>query len=195
MAQNVAMEAVGRTLKQAKNFIVAHKNSVAEVVKGMEAFAAPLAVGLVEGRLANDGSGHVNVGGVPLTLGLGGLGLIGAASGYLDEYGIHCGNMAAGLLGSYGGDLGRQIGLGMRAKASLPVQRAQLAPAKWADLEKWAIANQKQLKEAPVLGYRVGLTDQNMPSQYVTYGAGAAPAPLTSAQLEQMVAEASAATP
>lgn len=194
MAHNVAMDAVGRTLKQAKNFIVAHKSSVAEVVKGMEAFAAPLAVGLVEGRLANDGSGHVNVGGVPLALGLGGLGLIGAASGYLDEYGTHCGNMAAGLLGSYGADLGRQIGLTMRAKAGLGVQSAQLAPAKWADLQAWAAKNGKALKEAPVAGYRVGLTDQNMPSQYVTYGAGATPAPLTTAQLEQMVAEASAAT-
>jgi hypothetical protein len=194
MASNVALDAVGRTLKQAKNFIVAHKQSVGEIVKGMEAFAAPLAVGLVEGRLANDGSGHVNVGGVPLTLGLGGLLLVGSASNYLDEYGVHAGNMAAGLLGSYGGDLGRQIGLTMRAKAGQPVQKAQLAPEKWAKLEEWSLKNQKALKEAPVAGYRVGLTDQNMPSQYVTYGAGAAPAPLTSAQLEQMVAEASAAT-
>jgi hypothetical protein len=196
MAQNVAMEAVGRTLKQAKNFIVAHKSSVAEVVKGMEAFAAPLAVGLVEGRLANDGSGHVNVGGVPLTLGLGGLGLIGAASGYLEEYGIHCGNMAAGLLGSYGGDLGRQIGLGMRLKAGKSIAAGMLSTARLAELNKWAKANSKVLGALTAPGeYRVGLTDQNMPSQYVTYGAGAAPAPLTSAQLEQMVAEASAATP
>jgi hypothetical protein len=196
MAQNVAMEAVGRTLKQAKNFIVAHKQSVGEVVKGLEAFAAPLAVGLAEGRLANDGSGHVHVGGVPLTLGLGGIAMIGAASGYLEEYGVHCGNMAAGLLGSYGADLGRQIGLGMRAKAGKPIAAGMLSTARLAELNKWANDKGKTLGALSAPGeFRIGLTDQNLPSQYATYGAGAAPAPLTSAQLEQMVAEASAATP
>ena len=194
MATNVGMQAVQRTLTAAKNFIGAHKSSVAEITKGVEALAAPLIVGLAEGRLATDGSAHINIGGVPLTLGLGGLGLIGAASGYLDEYGTHCGNMAAGLLGSYGADLGRQLGLTMRAKAGLPVQVAQLAPAKWADIQSWAQKKNVALKEAPVLGYRVGYTSQDLPSQYVTYGAGAAPAPLTAAQLEQMVQEASAAT-
>ena len=195
MAQNVGMQAVQRTLTAAKNFIGAHKQSVAEVTKGIEAFGAPLLVGLAEGRLANDGSGHVNIGGVPLMLGLGGLGLIGAASGYLDEYGTHCGNMAAGLLGSYGADLGRQIGLSMRAKAGKPIVAGILPTARLAELNEWAVKNKKPIVDVTAPGlYRVGYTSQDLPSQYVTYGAGAAPAPLTAAQLEQMVQEASAAT-
>jgi hypothetical protein len=194
MAQNVGMQAVARTLTAAKNFIGAHKQSVAEVTKGVEAFGAPLLVGLAEGRLANDGSGHVHIGGVPLTLGLGGLGLLGAASGYLDEYGTHCGNMAAGLLGSYGADLGRQIGLSMRAKAGKPIVAAMLPAARLLEIQEWATKNKVVVDLSGKGLYRVGITDQNLPSQYVTYGAGAAPAPLTAAQLEQMVQEASAAT-
>jgi hypothetical protein len=194
MAQNVTMQAVHRTLTSAKNFISAHKSSVAEVTKGVEALAAPLLVGLAEGRLASDGSGHIHVAGVPLTLGLGGLGLLGAASGYLDEYGVHAGNMAAGLLGSYGADLGRQIGLGMRAKAGKPIVGAMLPTARLVEIQTWAKANNVVVDLSGKGLYRVGLTDQNLPSQYVTYGAGAAPAPLTAAQLEQMVQEASAAT-
>jgi hypothetical protein len=194
MAQNVGMAAVQRTLTAAKNFIGAHKQSVAEVTKGVEAFGAPLLVGLAEGRLANDGSGHVHIGGVPLTLGLGGLGLIGAASGYLDEYGTHCGNMAAGLLGSYGADLGRQIGLTMRAKAGKPIVAAMLPAARLLEIQEWATKNKVVVDLSGKGLYRVGITDQNLPSQYVTYGTGAAPAPLTAAQLEQMVQEASAAT-
>lgn len=195
MAQNTSMEMAKRTLSAAKNFIVAHKQAVGEVVKGVEAFAAPMALGIVEGRLANDGSGHINVGGVPLALGLGGIGLLGAASGYLDEYGVHAGNMAAGLLGSYGGDLGRQIGLTMRAKSGKTIQTALLDEARLLEIRKWAETSKKPIAsiEAPLSkAVRVGFTDQNLPSQYVTMGA--APAPLTAAQLEQMVQEASAAT-
>lgn len=191
MEHNVTMQAVHSTLNKAKNFIAAHKSSVAEVTKGVEALAAPLLVGIAEGRLSPDGSGHVHIGGVPLTLGLGGLGMLGAASGYLDEYGVHAGNMAAGLLGSYGADLGRQIGLTMRAKAGKPIVAAMLPEARLLELRTWATANKVPLVETAPGKYRVGLTDQNLPSQYVTYGAGAAPAPLTAAQLEQMVQEAS----
>ena len=195
MAQNVTMQAVHRTLTSARNFISAHKATVAEVTKGVEALAAPLLVGLAEGRLANDGSGHVHIAGVPLMLALGGVGLLGAASGYLDEYGTHAGNMAAGFLGAYGADLGRQIGLGMRVKSGKSIAAGMLPTARIVELQEWAAKNNKVLGKLDAPGaYRVGITDQNLPSQYVTYGAGAAPAPLTAAQLEQMVQEASAAT-
>ena len=104
MAHDMTLEQARQLANRAKKFIEEHKQTISELTKAGEAFAAPLALGLLEGRLANDGSGHVQIGGVPLMLLAGGVGAGAAASGYLDEYGTHAGNMAAGLLGSYGGE-------------------------------------------------------------------------------------------
>lgn len=191
MAHEMTLDQARQLANRAKKFIEEHKTTIAELTKAGEAFAAPLALGLLEGRLAKDGSGHVQIGGVPLMLLAGGAGAGAAASGYLDDYGVHAGNMAAGLLGSYGGDLGRQLGMTMRAKAGQPTQMALLPPSKVVEIKAYAASKNIALVEAPLAGYRVGFTDQNLPSQYVTIGA--APAPLTAAQLEQMVREASGA--
>ena len=120
----------------------------------------------------------------------GGLGAAGAASGYLDEYGTHAGNMAAGLLGSYGGDLGRKLGIKMRAKAGYQILAGTLGPADVQEIQAyWTAHNITPKANLADAGYRVGFTDQALPSQFVTIGA--APAPLSAAQLEQMVREAS----
>lgn len=190
MSQNMTMDQARQLANKARKFIEEHKQTIAELTKAGEAFAAPLAIGLLEGRLAKDGSGHIDVGGVPVMLLLGGVGAGAAASGYLDDYGAHAGNMAAGLLGSYGGDLGRQIGLTMRAKAGQPVQMGLLPPAKVVEIKAYAASKGVALIEAPLAGARVGYTDQALPSQFVTIGAQ--PQPLTAAQLDQMVRDAGA---
>lgn len=178
---------------RAKKFIEEHKQTIAELTKAGEAFAAPLALGLLEGRLAQDGSGHIAISGVPLMLLAGGVGAGAAASGYLDEYGTHCGNMAAGLLGSYGGDLGRKLGLKMRAKAGYQVMTAMLSPSDVEEIKAYWVKNNVTPKALPPdAGYRVGFTDQALPSQFVTIGAQ--PRPLSADELKAMVQEA-AATP
>lgn len=191
MADNMTLDQARALAVKAKKFMTEHKQTIAELTKAGEALGAPLALGLIEGRLAQDGSGHINIAGVPLMLLAGGLGAAGAASGYLDEYSVHAGNMSAGLLGSYGGDLGRKIGLKMRAKAGYQI--ANMGPLSAADVQEiqayWAAKGITPKANAKDAGFRVGFTDQALPSQYVTIGA--APAPLTPAQLEQMVREAS----
>ena len=193
MPDHMTLEQARSMAVKAKKFIAEHKQTIAELTKAGEAFAAPLALGIFEGRLARDGSGHINIAGVPLMLLAGGLGAAGAASGYLEEYGQHAGNMAAGLLGSYGGDLGRKLGIKMRAKAGYQILAGTLGPADVQEVQAYwtakGITPKANLADA---GYRVGYTDQSLPSQFVTIGA--APAPITAAQLEQMVREA-AATP
>jgi hypothetical protein len=188
---NVTMEQAKRTLNAAKTYLTKHKAMIGTVIQGVEGFAAPMLLGIGEGRLANDGSGHISLAGVPLSLGLGAIGIAAAASGWAAEYGSHVGNMATGLLGSYGADLGRQIGLGMRLKAGKAVQANLLAPAKEAEIRAKAAAAGKALPDpASAAGFRVG---ESFPNQY--YSLGATPGPLTSAQLEQMVREAAAAAP
>jgi len=191
MAENMTLDQARSMAIKAKKFIAEHKATIAELTKAGEAFAAPLALGILEGRLASDGSGHINIAGVPLMLLAGGVGAGAAASGYLDEYGQHTGNMAAGLLGSYGGDLGRKLGLKMRAKAGWIPLAGTLGPADMEEIRQYWTAKGITGKSNKVAdqGYRVGYTDQALPSQYVTIGA--APAPLSAAQLEQMVREAS----
>jgi len=190
MADHMTLEQARSMAIRAKKFIAEHKQTIAELTKAGEAFAAPLALGLLEGRLARDGSGHVNIAGVPLMLLAGGFGAAGAASGYLDEYGVHAGNMAAGLLGSYGGDLGRKLGIKMRGKAGYPILAGTLGKADVDEVVAYCTAKGvKPQVNLPDAGYRVGFTDQSLPSQFVTIGA--APAPLSAAQLEQMVREAS----
>lgn len=193
MAHDMTLEQARQLAHKAKKFIEEHKTTIAELTKAGEAFAAPLALGLIEGRLAQDGSGHVAIAGVPLMLLAGGLGAGAAASGYLDDYGVHAGNMAAGLLGSYGGDLGRKIGLKMRAKAGYQIFNAgPLTKADADEIQAYWTAKQITPKANPKsdLGVRVGFTDQALPSQFVTIGAQ--PQPLTAAQLEQMVRDAGA---
>jgi hypothetical protein len=187
---HMTMEQAKSYAVKAKKFISEHKQTIAELTKAGEALGAPLALGLIEGRLARDGSGHIAIAGVPLMLLAGGVGAAGAASGYLEEYGVHAGNMAAGFLGSYGGDLGRKIGLKMRAKAGYQILAGTLAPADVQEIQAYWTAKNITPKAIPAdAGYRVGLVDMQLPSQYVTIGA--APAPLSASQLEQMVREAS----
>jgi hypothetical protein len=189
MADHMTLEQARSMAVRAKKFIAEHKQTIAELTKAGEAFAAPLAVGLLEGRLAGDGSGHINIAGVPLMLLAGGVGAGAAASGYLDDYTVHAGNMAAGLLGSYGGDLGRKLGLKMRAKAGYQILAGTLGEADVREVQAyWTAKGITPKPNAADAGYRVGFTDQALPSQYVTIGAP--PAPLTAAQLEQMVREA-----
>lgn len=188
---NVTMQAAERTLNAAKKYLQSHQATMREVVKGVEGFAAPMLLGIGEGRLANDGSGHVQIAGVPLSLGLGALGIAASAAGYLDDYGTHVGNMATGLLGSYGADLGRQIGLGMRLSAGKSIQPNLLDPIKQKHIEtKLAAAGKPIPALAPPAGVRVG---EAFPNQYYTLGA--TPGHLSAAQLEQMVREAAAAAP
>ena len=182
---------IKRTLNMAKKYVMENKHMIGEITKGVEGFAAPLLLGISEGRLANDGSGHIQLAGVPLNLAIGAIGIAASASGYLDEYGTHVGNMATGLLGSYGADLGRQVGLGMRLNAGKEVQANLLPPLKEADIRAKALAAGKQLPEPAVPhGVRVG---DGFPNQYYTLGTS--PGGLSPAALEQMVREASAAVP
>ena len=191
MAEHMTMEQARSMALKAKKFITEHKQTIAEMTKAGEAFAAPFALGLLEGRLAQDGSGHINLAGVPLMLLAGGAGAAGAASGYLDEYSTHAGNMAAGLLGSYGGDLGRKMGLKMRAKAGFIPNPGIFSESELKEIQAYWAQKKITAQANPVAdrGYRVGFTDQNLPSQFVTIGA--APAPLSPAELERMVREAS----
>lgn len=191
MADNMTLDQARALAVKAKRFMTEHKQTIAELTKAGEAFAAPLALGILEGRLAGDGSGHINIAGVPLMLLAGGVGAGAAASGYLDDYTAHAGNMAAGLLGSYGGDLGRKLGIKMRAKAGYQILAGTLGPADVQEIQAyWTAKGITPKANKADQGFRVGYTDQALPSQYVTIGA--APAPLTAAQLEQMVREASA---
>lgn len=191
MAENMTLDQARALAVKAKKFMTEHKQTIAEMTKAGEAFAAPLALGILEGRLAGDGSGHINIAGVPLMLAAGGLMAGGAASGYLDEYSTHAGNMAAGLLGSYGGDLGRKLGLKMRAKAGWDIPKMGILSKADEDEIRayWTAKGITPKANKADAGYRIGFTDQALPSQYVTIGA--APAPLSAAQLEQMVREAS----
>jgi hypothetical protein len=191
-----------RTLMAAKKYLTENKHLIGCVVQGVEALAAPLVLGIGEGRLAPDGSGHIQFAGVPLNLALGAIGTAAAASGYIPEYSSHIGNMAAGLLGSYGADLGRQIGLGMRLKSGHGVQQNLLDPVKEQKIRD-AAAKETPARVLPAPGMdgigdkakpigasiRIG---EDFPNQYYTLGA--APGQLTAAQLEQMVREAAAAS-
>lgn len=182
---------IKRTLGMAAKYVRENKHMIAEITKGVEGFAAPLLLGIGEGRLANDGSGHIQMAGVPLNLALGAIGVGASASGVLDDYGTHVGNMACGLLGSYGADLGRQVGLSMRLAAGKPVQANLLPPLKEADIRAKALEKGVTLPPpATAKGVRIG---EDFPNQY--YSLGASPGGLTAGQLEQMVREAAAAVP
>lgn len=191
MAMQVTRDQVQRTLGQAKKMLIEHKQMISEVVKGGEAFAAPLLVGLAEGRLAKDGSGHVQIAGVPLNLLLGVIGVGAGASGMIDDYGVHAANMGAGLLGAYGSDLGRELGLGMRLNAGKPVQMGVLNPVKEAEIRAKATAAGKALPAlAPPAGVRIGWAGDTFTGEFAV---GGAPGPLSAQALEDMVEAAAAA--
>jgi hypothetical protein len=174
-------------LKAAKRFIEGHKQTFSELKKGVEGLGAAMLCGLAEGRLAGDGSGHVQIAGVPVDLLAGGLALAGAATPYFGSYREDAGNFAAGLLGKYGGELGTQLGLTMRAKAGHPTQMALLPPGKALEINEWAKAHSKQVIEAPLAGYRIGMTGEFAPM------VGAAPGALSPERMEAMIREAQAA--
>ena len=159
MAHNIAGEAAERALKHARTWIEKHKSGLNEVVKAGEAAGLPFVIGLAEGRLAQDGSGHVEIAGVPVMLGAAALATVVAATGYTDEYGPHIGNAAAGCWGSFSGDAGRQIGLKMRAKAELPVQAAMLSQSALNEVNKYLLGKGKTLTAftGANQGARVGL--------------------------------------
>jgi len=182
MAHNIAGEAAERALKHARNWIEKHKSGLNEVVKAGEAAGLPFVIGLAEGRLAADGSGHVEVAGVPVMLLAAAAGTVVSATGYLDEYGSHVGSAAAGCWGSFSGDAGRQIGLKMRAKAELPVQAALLSQSALNEVNKYLAGKGKTLTafSGANQGARVGL------EQYAQIGAQ--PAPFTVATLDAIAA-------
>ena len=167
MAHNIAGEAAERALKHARTWIEKHKSGLNEVVKAGEAAGLPFVIGLAEGRLAADGSGHVEVAGVPVMLLAAAAGTVVSATGYLEEYGTHVGSAAAGCWGSFSGDAGRQIGLKMRAKAELPVQPALLSQSALNEVNKYLATKGKQLTAftGANQGARVGL------EQYAQVGA------------------------
>ena len=167
MAHNVSVEQIRRTLEKSKLWMTKHRAGIGEVVKSGEAAGLPFIVGLVEGRMANDGSGHMAIGGAPVMLLAAAAGTVGAASGYLDEYGTHVGNAAAGCWGAFAADAGRLIGLKMRAVAGKNVQGALLTRAALDEVNaklakkglKMADGSLIQVKGDP-LGARVGGTEQ-----------------------------------
>jgi hypothetical protein len=167
MAHNIAGEAAERALKHARTWIEKHKSGLNEVVKAGEAAGLPFLIGLAEGRLAADGSGHVEVAGIPVMLLAAAGGTVVAATGYTDEYGPHIGSSAAGCWGSFAGDAGRQIGLKMRAKAELPVQAALLSQSALNDVNKYLAGKGKAL--VPFAGANQGARVGN--EQFATLGA------------------------
>lgn len=191
---NLSIAAAESLLRRAKSKMIEHKHLVGELVGAAESFTAPLLVGLAEGRLAADGSGAVQIAGVPLTLGLGVIGTAISASGAADQYGSHLGNMSKGLLGAYGVELGRQLGLGMRLSAGKAIQPGILNPYKEKQLlDKWLKANpgktledfkRENFKDG-LANARIGTTDMQFPSQLVTIGA--TPGALSEQQLVNMV--------
>ena len=200
---NLSIAAAESLLRRAKSKMVEHKHMIGELVGAAESFSAPLLVGIAEGRLASDGSGAVQIAGVPLTLGLGVAGAAISASGVADEYGSHIGNMSKGLLGAYGVELGRQLGLGMRLKSGKAIQPGVLNPYKEAQIaaawlkenptktpEDFKHENFKKIGDIAYANTRVGLTGE-IPSQYVTIGAN--PGALSEQQLVNMVQAAAQA--
>ena len=154
MAQNIAVQSAERALKSAKNWIEEHKKGINEVIKAGEASGLPFVVALGEGYLAQDGSGHIEIGGAPLMLIAAAGGTLGAATGWLKEYGSHVGSAAAGCWGAFAADSGRQLGLKMRAKAGKPVQAALLSQNALNDVNKYLASKNMQLKAADVTGAR-----------------------------------------
>jgi hypothetical protein len=169
MAHNIAGEAAERALKHARTWIEKHKSGLNEVVKAGEAAGLPFVIGLAEGRLAADGSGHVEIAGCPVMLLAAAAGTVVSATGYLDEYGIHVGSAAAGCWGSFSGDAGRQIGLKMRAKAGYAIQPALLSQNSLNEVNKYLGAQSPpkklELFTGANQGARVGL------EQYAQVGA------------------------
>lgn len=169
---NITSEKAERALKSAHDWITKHKAGINEVIKAGEAAGLPFVISLAEGRLANDGSGHVEVAGVPVMLLAAAAGTVGAATGYLDEYGPHVGSAAAGCWGAFAADAGRQLGLKMRAKAGLAIQPALLSQNALNDVNKFLAGKGLQLKAfVPTgehgQGARVGAAQE----QYAQVGA------------------------
>ena len=169
MAQNIATASAEKALKSAKAWITAHKAGINEVVKAGEAAGLPFVIALAEGRLANDGSGHVEVAGAPVMLLAAAAGTIGAATGWLDEYGSHVGSAAAGCWGAFAADAGRQIGLKMRAKAGKPVQAALLSQHALDQVNKYLAAKGQKLLPADITG-KGGQGARVGTEQYATVG-------------------------
>jgi len=159
---NIAVAKAQHALKRAETWIKAHKSGLNEVVKAGEAAGLPFVVALAEGRLANDGSGHVEIGGVPVMLLTAAAGTVISATGYADEFGPHIGSAAAGCWGAFAADAGRQIGLKMRAKAGLPIQAALISRHALDDVNKYLASKGLQLKAADTAGARVGGTQEQI---------------------------------
>ena len=100
------------------------RGTVETIVRSSEVGASAFGLGMVQGRY-----GQVEVVGVPMELllaiglhGAGMLGLGGDLSGHLHSFGD-------GALATYGANLGRSVGSGMREKAGLPpASTNELAP-------------------------------------------------------------------
>jgi hypothetical protein len=174
------LEKAERKMRWVQRHQAEMKHAAHELIGGVAAFTTPLMVGLAEGRLATDGSGHVSLLGVPMMFGAGAAGVLASASGVLGEIGPFIGDAGKGCLGSHGGDLGRQIGLGWRLSAGLPVQQGALAPAREKAIREKAAKDNKSLPPAAEpAGGRVGAEPQR----------------LTEAELANYVNQAPAAPP
>lgn len=186
MAQHLSEQQAVAVLNKAKRYLNESKQMVTDGMKAAVSFGAPLLVGLAEGRLAADGSGHVQIMGVPLNLGLGllceGVG-VGLAK-HLDGAGPFIAAGGGGLLGAAGSDIGRQLGLGMRLAAGMPVQQGQLKPAKEIAIKDKMAVQGKSPKLVPPAGVRVGDAFAAI---------GAAPGPVSADQLEAAVRAAAQA--
>ena len=156
------------------NAIKAHAAEIKEatyiVVGGAIAFAAPFAVSLVEGRMAMDGTGRVTFVGIPVRFALGALGKLGAAvdaamGNPLDVAGRLIGEAGSGFLGSFGSDLGRDVGLGLRLKAGLNVAQGAITAARERAIREAATAKGKSLPPASATAAGAGpsrLSDEDL---------------------------------
>jgi hypothetical protein len=168
MAQDIEIKSAHKALKSAKDWIEKHKRGINEVIKAGEATGLPFVIALAEGYGAQDGSGHVEIAGVPVMLIAAAGGTLGAATGWLEEYGAHVGSSAAGCWGAFAADAGRQLGLKLRAKAGKPIQAALLSQHALNDVNKYLAAKNMTLKASDVSkgqGARVGT------EQYAQVGA------------------------
>ena len=139
------------------------------VVGGAIAFAAPFGVSLLEGRLAKDGTGRISITGIPVRFALGAVAKLGSAidaamGNPLDVAGLFIGEAGSGWLGSFGSELGRDVGLGLRLTAGKNVAPGCLSAARERAIREYAAKENKSLPPAPAAagGAPARLSEQDL---------------------------------
>jgi len=174
-----------RELKKADEAMAEVKKIGRGVLGAVEATAAPFIVGAFEGRLDSDGRGHIHLGGVPVMLGAGGVLLATGLIPAVGEAGEHFADAAKGCFGSFGGDLGRELGLKWRLHAGYEIQPGALSQAEIDEIKaavraKNANAVFKALPgkdaQARVGAGSGGQVEEQMLADLVKRGAAASPA-------------------